>query len=164
MIPRYVEMFGRAYPLRFTARALVRTAERLDTPFVRLFHTGEAGLCALFYCALCECLPQLTLDRARALYCGARRQTPQLADTLLRAFIDSGFDREGMTRAQLERLQNAASRAGYPDPARLEKMTLGEIHRALQAHLRAHGRAALMSGDEMKESLLSFAGRQHDDA
>ncbi len=165
MMPRYIEMFGRAYPLRFTARALVRTGERLEAPFEKLFHAGEAGMCALFYCALSECMPSLTLDRARTLYCSARAQAPQLGDTLLRAFIDSGFDRKGVARDELERLLDAAARAGFPHPEQLEKMTLCEIHRALQAYLRRQGGALLMSDQEMKDRLFAFAGRKkHDDA
>ena len=167
---RWLEIGARTYPLRFTAQSILRVQDRTQAPFSALFDRGPAGLCALLYCALCDALPRLTLDGAADLLECALRARPagEIADTVLLALADSGFDRRGVTRQELSRLTAAAVRAGYPAPEGLRALTLREIEARLSAHaaalsLRPGSAPAPMTDSQMKSLLQSFAGRQQND-
>lgn len=173
MTPRTLEIGPRAYALRFTAGGILRAQEAAGVPFSRLLRPGAANTCALLYCALCQDLPHLTLAGAAALLKSALQSgltAQEIQDALLAALDDSGFDAQGVTREEVERLLAAAARAGYPAPETLCDMTLREIDRALESFcarrallLGRRPQPFAMTDGQMASALLQFARRQQHD-
>lgn len=157
---RYIEIAGRTHPLRFTARALLRTQQMRPAPFSTLFTSGEEGARWLLYCALCDAYPFLTRRKSDALFDALLPDVAPLYDALALAFDDSGFPREGITQAEMDRLLDAAARAGMKDSRRLLDLDYREISRELNAHLgpRAHGNAP-MTEEQMLSTLKNYARR-----
>lgn len=158
---QYLEIAGRTYALRFTARSLLRLQQLTDAPFASLFAGDEHGVCLLLYGALCHNLPALTLRQAQSLFAAIREQLPVLYDKLALAYDESGFPRKGVTPRQMERLMDAAARAGYAHSHRLCDLTCTEIAREIEAHLsrRTGACAAPMTDQQMRAALESFARR-----
>lgn len=158
---QYMEIAGRTWHLRFTARSLIRMQQLTDAPFASLFKGDPRGACLLLYGALCDQRPSLTLSQAEALFAAAQDQLPRLYDKLALAFDESGFSREGVTARQLTHLMDAAARAGYRHSHRLADLTYAEIARELESHLRLYPSAApqRMTDEQMRTTLESFARR-----
>lgn len=159
---RYLEIAGRTHPLRFTARALLRTQQLCPLPFRQLFTSGEEGARWLLYCALCDAYPFLTRRKADALFDALLPDIAPLYDALAAAFDMSGFSREGVTQAEMDRLMDAAARAGMKKSSRLLDLTYREIARELSAYL--HNAPEPMTDAQMQSTLNHFARRlQHAD-
>lgn len=158
---QYVEIANRTYPLRFTARALLRTQQMSALPFSALFSRGAEGAKWLLYCALCDHKPSLAFRHAEALFEACLSDIALLYDKLTLAFHESGFPREGITQAQFDRLLDAAARAGMKNSQRLYDLTYHEIVRELDAHLARlpRGAAAPMTDTQMLSVLRNFARR-----
>lgn len=158
---QYIEIAGRTYPLRFTARALLRTQQMSDLPFLSLFSQGAAGAKWLLYCALCDHKPSLAFRHVEALFDACLSDLALLYDKLTLAFHESGFPREGITQPQFDRLLDAAARAGMKDSFRLYDLTYHEIIREMSAHLARHSRPNIppMTDAQMRSALKNFARR-----
>lgn len=164
------EYGARAYPLRFTARSLLRTRERGGRSIEDLLHGGSEGAALFLYAALCDALPQLTLNQAQWMLkasLDAPEKLDRLLDNLARAYADSGFPPEGVTKESFNRLLDAAANAGYLHTQQLYDLTYAEIVRELNAYLAQsrlrHGlplaQSTAMSDKEMQQLLISIAGR-----
>lgn len=160
---QFIEIAGRTYALRFTARALLRTQELLDMPFRQLFTTGEQGARHLLYCALCDQYPQITQRKANALFDALLPDIETLYDVLASAYDESGFPREGITQASFDRLLDSAARAGMPCSYSLLDLTYREISRELSAYLARARKApdTPMTDQQMLSVLQSIARRNH---
>lgn len=159
---RYIEMAGRTHPLRFTARAILRTQQLCHLPFRQLFTSGEEGARWLTYCALCDAYPFITRCKADALFDTLLPDVAPLYDALAAAFDQSGFSREGITQEEMDRMLDAAARAGMKNSGRLLDLTYREIARELSAYL--HDTPAPMTDAQMQSALNHFARRlQHAD-
>ena len=160
---QFIEIANRTYGLKFTARSLLRGQQLSDIPFRSLFCSGEKGAKMLLYCALCHQYPGITRRQAESVFDAAAENASLLYDKLCLAFHESGFPREGITQAQFDKLTDSAARAGMPDTAKLENMTLNEINRELNAFLaRARfstAAPASMTDAAMKSVLTAFARR-----
>ena len=160
---QFIEIAGRTYALRFTARSLLRTQSQLDMPFRQLFTSGEKGARQLLYCALCDAYPAVTQKKANALFDALKEDLPLLYDTLAAAYDESGFPREGITQAAFDRLLDSAARAGMYCSDRLLDLDYRQITRELDAHL-ARARiapAAPMTDQQMLCVLQSIERRNH---
>ena len=160
----YVEIAHHTYPLRFTARSLLRTQEMSKLPFQSLFSRGAEGAKWLLYCALCDYRPALAFRHAEALFEACLSDIALLYDKLTLAFYQSGFPREGITQGEFDRLLDAAARTGMKNSRRLYDLTYHEIVRELDAHLarQPHADIAPMTDAQMQSILKSFAGRCDD--
>ncbi len=163
---RYIEIAGRTHPLRFTARALLRTQQLCPAPLRTLFTSGEEGARWLLYCALCDAYPFLTRRKSDALFDTLLPDIAPLYDELAQAYDMSGFPREGITQEEMDRLLDAAARAGMKDSRRLLDLSYREIARELDAHLPPRSRAdAPMTEAQMLSALKNYARRfTHADA
>lgn len=169
------ETGSRAYPLRFTARSLLRACERGQTDVPTLLRGGVWATTLLLYAALCDALPHLTLRQAESLltvHLESEKKLNALMDKLTRAYDQSGFPADGITRAGFEQLLDTAARAGFARTHTLYDLTYTEIVRELSAFLALNrlrsGQGSshfMMTDDEMRRALLSMAGRDdHVDA
>ena len=158
---RYIEIAARTWPLRFTARSILRTQQLTDIPFRENFTRGEEGARTLLYCALCDAFPAITRRKADALFDALLPDVAPLYDQLARAYDDSGFPREGITPQQFDRLLSAAARAGMQDTHRLYDLTYQEIIRETDAFFARSGAApaAPMTDQQMLSTLKLFARR-----
>ena len=157
---QYVEIAARTYPLRFTARALLRTQQMSKLPFLSLFSRGAEGAKWLLYCALCDYRESLTFRQAEALFEACLSDIGLLYDKLTLAFYESGFPREGITQQQFDRLLTAAARAGMQNSHRLYDLTYHEIVREVEALLRGPLESASPMTDlQMLSALKNFARR-----
>ena len=158
---RYIEIAARTWPLRFTARAILRTQQITNVPFRENFTRGEEGARTLLYCALCDAFPAITRRKANALFDALLPDVASLYDLLARAYDDSGFPREGITQQQFDRLLSAAARAGMQDTVRLYDLSYREIIREADAFLARAGAvtSAPMTDQQMLSTLKIFARR-----
>lgn len=157
---QYVEIAARTYPLRFTARAILRTQQMSTLPFLSLFSRGGEGAKWLLYCALCDYRPSLTFRQAEALFDACMEDIGLLYDKLTLAFHESGFPREGVTQKEFDRLLDAAARAGMQNSHLLYDLTYHEIVRETDALLRRPAPASVpMTDAQMLSTLKNFAKR-----
>ncbi len=156
---QYVEIAARTYPLRFTARSLLRTQQMSALPFQSLFSRGAEGAKWLLYCALIDYRPSLTFRQAEALFDACMSDIALLYDKLTLAFHESGFPREGVTQAEFDRLLTAAARAGMQNSHRLYDLDYHEIVRETEALLRRPLADTPMTDAQMLSALQHFARR-----
>lgn len=158
----HVEIAARTYPLRFTARSLLRTQEMSKLPFQSLFSRGAEGAKWLLYCALTDYRPSITFRQAEALFEACLNDIALLYDKLTLAFHESGFPREGITQKEFDRLLTAAARTGMQDSHRLYDLTYREIVRETEALLRRPLADIPMTDAQMLSALKHFARRCDD--
>ena len=158
---RYIEIAARTWPLRFTARSILRTQQITTIPFRENLTRGEEGARNLLYCALCDAFPTVTRRKSDALFDALLPDVAPLYDQLACAYDDSGFPREGITQQQFDRLLSAAARAGMQDTNRLYDLTYREIIREADAFLARSGAAPAtpMTDQQMLSALQIFARR-----
>lgn len=165
----YIETGSRAYPLRFTARSLLRAISRGQTDVPALLRGGAHQTALLLYAALCSSLPHLTLRQAQSLletHLDSEKKLNSLLTKLTHAYDESGFPPDGITKESFERLLDAASRAGFMHVHTLYDLTYTEIVRELNAFLaqkRLHsalpGTDSPMTDDQMRSVLHAIARR-----
>lgn len=141
-MPVYVEIAGRAYPLRFTLRGALRLLDLTGQTPMELLAPGLRNTALLLYAALCDGCPHVTLSQAAALCASAARE-----------------------RDALSRLLRAARRAGYPQPLALLDATYCELCEALEAFLGRRGAApgAPMTDRQMQGVMRALAERSKHD-
>lgn len=141
-MPVYVEIAGRAYPLRFTLRGALRLLDLTGQTPMELLAPGLRNTALLLYAALCDGCPHVTLSQAAALCAAAARE-----------------------RDALSRLLRAARRAGYPQPLALLDATYCELCEALEDFLGRRGAApgAPMTDRQMQGVMRALAERSKHD-
>lgn len=141
-MPVYVEIAGRAYPLRFTLRGALRLLDLTGQTPTELLAPGLRNTALLLYAALCDGCPHVTLSQAAALCASAARE-----------------------RDALSRLLRAARRAGYPQPLALLDATYCELCEALEDFLGRRGAApgAPMTDRQMQGVMRALAERSKHD-
>lgn len=110
-MPVYVEIAGRAYPLRFTLRGALRLLDLTGQTPMELLAPGLRNTALLLYAALCDGCPHVTLSQAAALCAAAARERDALSrllSALALALAESGLDQTRLDRAILRRLLRAA--------------------------------------------------------
>mgnify|MGYP002737014288 CR=1 FL=1 len=104
-MPVYVEIAGRAYPLRFTLRGALRLLDLTGQTPMELLAPGLRNTVLLLYAALCDGCPHVTLSQAAALCAAAARERDALSrllSALALALAESGLDQTRLDR-ELER-------------------------------------------------------------
>ena len=81
-MPVYVEIAGRAYPLRFTLRGALRLLDLTGQTPMELLAPGLRNTVLLLYAALCDGCPHVTLSQAAALCAAAARERDALSRLL----------------------------------------------------------------------------------
>ena len=162
----HLEIGRRTYPLRFTARSLLRTRERGGQDISLLLRGGEEATALLLYGALCDALPHLTLAQAQSMLSlfSTKEKLDHLLDALARAYDASGFPPEGLTQEGFDRLLDAAADAGMAHTHCLYDLTYTEIVRELNAHLahyriRRHAAPAAATDEDMQKLIIAMTGR-----
>ena len=110
-MPVYVDIAGRAYPLRFTLRGALRLLDLTGQTPMELLAPGLRNTALLLYAALCDGCPYVTLSQAAALCASAARERDALSrllSALAQALAASGLDQPRQDRDLLRRLQPAA--------------------------------------------------------
>lgn len=165
-MPVYVEIAGRAYPLRFTLRGALRLLDLTGQTPMELLAPGLRNTALLLYAALCDGCPHVTLSQAAAL-CAARERDAlsRLLSALALALAESGLDQTRLDRDTLRRLLRAARRAGYPQPLALLDATYCELCEALEDFLGRRGAktAAPMTDRQMQGVMRALAERSKHD-
>lgn len=165
-MPVYVEIAGRAYPLRFTLRGALRLLDLTGQTPMELLAPGLRNTALLLYAALCDGCPHVTLSQAAALCAAAARERDALSRLLSAlALAESGLDQTRLDRDTLRRLLRAARRAGYPQPLALLDATYCELCEALEAFLGRRGAApgAPMTDRQMQGVMRALAERSKHD-
>lgn len=167
-MPVYVEIAGRAYPLRFTLRGALRL---LDLTARRPWSCWPPAFAIPRCCSTPRCgdgCPHVTLSQAAALCAAAARERDALSrllSALALALAESGLDQTRLDRAILRRLLRAARRAGYPQPLALLDATYCELCEALEDFLGRRGAksAAPMTDRQMQGVMRALAERSKHD-
>lgn len=167
-MPVYVEIAGRAYPLRFTLRGALRLLDLTGQTPMELLAPGLRNTALLLYAALCDGCPHVTLSQAAALCASAARERDALSrllSALALALAESGLDQTRLDRDTLRRLLRAARRAGYPQPLALLDATYCELCEALEDFLGRRGAApgAPMTDCQMQGVMRALAERSKHD-
>lgn len=166
-MPVYVEIAGRAYPLRFTLRGALRLLDLTGQTPMELLAPGLRNTALLLYAALCDGCPHVTLSQAAALCAAAmeRDALSRLLSALALALAESGLDQTRLDRDTLRRLLRAARRAGYPQPLALLDATYCELCEALEDFLGCRGAktAAPMTDRQMQGVMRALAERSKHD-
>lgn len=165
-MPVYVEIAGRAYPLRFTLRGALRLLDLTGQTPMELLAPGLRNTALLLYAALCDGCPHVTLSQAAALCAAAARERDALSRLLSAlALAESGLDQTRLDRDTLRRLLRAARRAGYPQPLALLDATYCELCEALEDFLGHRGAApaASMTDCQMQGVMRALAERSKHD-
>ena len=105
-MPVYVEIAGRAYPLRFTLRGALRLLDLTGQTPTELLAPGLRNTALLLYAALCDGCPHVTLSQAAALCASAARERDALSrllSALALALAESGLDQTRLDRDILRR-------------------------------------------------------------
>ena len=113
-MPVYVEIAGRAYPLRFTLRGALRLLDLTGQTPMELLAPGLRNTALLLYAALCDGCPHVTLSQAAALCAAAARERDALSrllSALALALAESGLDQTRLDRDILRRLLRGLSAA-----------------------------------------------------
>ena len=152
-MPVYVEIAGRAYPLRFTLRGALRLLDLTGQTPMELLTPGLRNTALLLYAALCA-------SAARE-----RDALSRLLSALALALAESGLDQTRLDRDILRRLLRAARRAGYPQPLALLDATYCELCEALEDFLGHRGAksAAPMTDRQMQGVMRALAERSKHD-
>ena len=165
-MPVYVEIAGRAYPLRFTLRGALRLLDLTGQTPMELLAPGLRNTALLLYAALCDGCPHVTLSQAAALCAAAARERDALSRLLsARALAESGLEQTRLDRDILRRLLRAARRAGYPQPLALLDATYCELCEALEDFLSRRGAksAAPMNDRQMQGVMRALVERSKHD-
>lgn len=167
-MPVYVEIAGRAYPLRFTLRGALRLLDLTGQTPMDLLAPGLRNTVLLLYAALCDGCPHVTLSQAAALCAAAAKERDALSrllSALALALAESGLDQARLDRDTLRRLLRAARRAGYPQPLALLDATYCELCEALEDFLGRRGAksAAPMTDRQMQGVMRALAERSKHD-
>ena len=165
-MPVYVEIAGRAYPLRFTLRGALRLLDLTGKAPGELLVPGLRNTALLLYAALCDGCPHVTLSQAAALCAAAAKERDALSRLLSAlALAESGLDQTRLDRDTLRRLLRAARRAGYPQPLALLDATYCELCEALEDFLSRRGAksAAPMTDRQMQGVMRALAERSKHD-
>jgi len=167
----YLEIGSRAYPLRFTARSLLRARERGGRKGGPLLGEGLEDTALMLYAALSDAVPHLTLRQAQSIlhsFADSREKMDALLDSLARAYDESGFPGDGVTSEGFDKLLNAAANAGMENTYRLYDLTYAEIVRELNAYLARErlrrGLSCAAMTDEAMQHLITSMIRRDDDA
>ena len=152
-MPVYVEIAGRAYPLRFTLRGALRLLELTGQTPMELLAPGLRNTALLLYAALCAAAAR------------ERDALSRLLSALALALAESGLDQTRLDRDILRRLLRAARRAGYPQPLALLDATYCELCEALEDFLGRRGAktAAPMTDRQMQGVMRALAERSKHD-
>ena len=152
-MPVYVDIAGRAYPLRFTLRGALRLLDLTGQTPMELLAPGLRNTALLLYAALCA-------SAARE-----RDALSRLLSALALALAESGLDQTRLDRDILRRLLRAARRAGYPQPLALLDATYCELCEALEDFLGRRGAApgAPMTDRQMQGVMRALAERSKHD-
>ena len=155
-MPVYVEIAGRAYPLRFTLRGALRLLDLTGQTPMELLAPGLRNTALLLYAALCDGCPHVTRERDAL---------SRLLSALALALAESGLDQTRLDRDILRRLLRAARRAGYPQPLALLDATYCELCEALEDFLGRRGAApgAPMTDRQMQGVMRALAERSKHD-
>ena len=125
-MPVYVDIAGRAYPLRFTLRGALRLLDLTGQTPMELLAPGLRNTALLLYAALCDGCPHVTLSQAAALCASAARERDALSrllSALALALAESGrFQRVQLYVAENDdeipqRIPMAMLDTGVTDPA-----------------------------------------------
>lgn len=167
-MPVYVEIAGRAYPLRFTLRGALRLLDLTGQTPMDLLAPGFRNTALLLYAALCDGCPYVTLSQTAALCAAAAKERDALSrllSALALALAESGLDQARLDRDTLRRLLRAARRAGYPQPLALLDATYCELCEALEDFLSRRGAkpAAPMTDRQMQGVMRALAERSKHD-